>query len=109
VAGFVLSVWAVRTNRFFSPVVRIQSDRGHHVIDTGPYRFLRHPGYAGLLLSAACGAAALGSWWSLLPLVPSVFLFVRRTGMEDRFLRADLTGYADYAERVQYRLVPGVW
>lgn len=108
-AGFVLSAWAVRVNPFFSPVVRVQAERGHRLVSDGPYRFLRHPGYAGLLLSSACGAAALGSWWSLVPLVPVAVLFLRRTWVEDRYLRDELTGYAGYAGRVRYRLVPGLW
>jgi protein-S-isoprenylcysteine O-methyltransferase Ste14 len=112
-AGFALSlslaIWAMRVNRFFSPVARIQQERGHHVITAGPYRFVRHPGYLGAILSMFFGGVALGSWWSLLPLTPMVGLLLRRTIVEDRLLRAELPGYADYAKRVRYRLLPGVW
>jgi protein-S-isoprenylcysteine O-methyltransferase Ste14 len=108
-AGMALSVCAMTNNRFFSPVVRIQHERGHMLVTSGPYRFVRHPGYLGAILASICGGVALGSWWSLVPLVPFGVLFLRRTAMEDRMLRADLGGYAGYAKRVRYRLVPGLW
>src|SRR4051794_11388412 len=108
-AGMALSVCAMLANRFFSPVVRIQHERGHTLVTTGPYRFVRHPGYVGAILASACGGVALGSWWSLVPLAPFAVLFLRRTAVEDRMLRADLDGYAGYAQRVPYRLVPGLW
>ena len=104
----ILCVWAMAVNRFFSPVVRLQEERGHRLVTDGPYRYIRHPGYAGILLSA-CVGVALGSWWSLLPLVVAMGLILRRTALEDRFLRASLEGYASYAEQVRYRLVPGIW
>lgn len=108
-AGMGLSVYAMLNNRFFSPVVRIQHERGHTLVTSGPYRFVRHPGYVGALFACACGGLALGSWWSLVPLAPFAVLFLRRTALEDRMLRAELDGYARYAERVRYRLLPGVW
>ncbi len=108
-AGMALSVYAMLSNRFFSPVARIQHERGHTLVTSGPYRFVRHPGYVGAILASACGGVALGSWWSLVPLAPFAVLFVRRTAVEDRMLRADLDGYAGYAVRVPYRLVPGLW
>jgi protein-S-isoprenylcysteine O-methyltransferase Ste14 len=108
-AGIALSVCAMLANRFFSPVVRIQHERGHTLVTSGPYRFVRHPGYVGAILASLCGGVALGSLWSLVPLVPFAVLFLRRTAVEDRMLRADLGGYAGYAERVRYRLVPGLW
>ncbi len=104
-----LSGWAVTVNRFFSPVVRIQTERGHHLITDGPYRWIRHPGYIAAMISFPCGALALGSWWSLAPMAPIVGLMLRRTIIEDRFLREQLDGYAEYAARVRYRLVPGLW
>jgi protein-S-isoprenylcysteine O-methyltransferase Ste14 len=107
--GLTLSVWSVSVNRFFSPVIRIQSERGHHVVSTGPYRFVRHPGYLGLLIASISGGIALGSWWSLVPLLPVVVLFVRRTAIEDRTLRAGLDGYEAYASHVRRRLLPGLW
>lgn len=108
-AGMALSFWAMSANRFFSPVVRLQSERGHHVITEGPYRYMRHPGYAGLMLGMLCGPLALGSWWALLPSLIALLLILRRMAVEDRFLHAELEGYADYARTTRYRLVPGVW
>ena len=100
VSGIVLAMRALVVNRFFSPVVRITE---------GPYRFVRHPGYAGMLLSFLGSGLVLGSWWSLLPLIPVVVLIPRRTILEDHYLRKHLEGYVGYAERVRYRLLPGVW
>lgn len=108
-AGMGLSMWAMAANRFFSPVVRIQSERGHRVVAAGPYALVRHPGYTGLIVSSVCGGVALGSWWSLVPLTPFVGMFLWRTAMEDRFLHGGLEGYPGYAERVRYRLMPGLW
>jgi len=103
------TLWAMRVNRFFSPVVRIQSERGHPLVTDGPYGFIRHPGYLGALAGFVFGGLALGSWWALLPLSGGVFFMLRRTVLEDRYLRENLPGYADYVRRVRYRLVPGVW
>jgi len=109
VSGMGLAMRAMVVNRFFSPVVRIQEERGHRLITAGPYRFVRHPGYAGMLLSFPGSGLVLGSWWSLLPLIPVVVLILRRTILEDHYLRKHLEGYVGYAERVRYRLLPGVW
>jgi protein-S-isoprenylcysteine O-methyltransferase Ste14 len=106
--GMVLCLWAMSVNRFFSPVVRLQQERGHCLVTGGPYHYIRHPGYTGILLSA-CVGIALGSWWSLLPLAVAIALILRRTALEDLFLRTSLEGYASYAEEVRYRLLPGVW
>ena len=108
-ASMSLSVWAAAVNRFFSPVVRIQSERGHHVVTSGPYRWIRHPGYTAVLGSILCSGPALGSWWSMLALVPTFVMLFRRTSLEDRYLHERLDGYADYAKRVRHKLVPGVW
>jgi protein-S-isoprenylcysteine O-methyltransferase Ste14 len=109
-AGSLLfSGWAVSVNRFYSSVVRIQSERGHHLITTGPYRWIRHPGYLGATGAIWAGAISLGSWWSLAPMVPVMALILRRTIIEDRFLHENLAGYRDYASRVRYRLVPWIW
>jgi protein-S-isoprenylcysteine O-methyltransferase Ste14 len=108
-AGYGLSLWAVRTNRFFSPVVRIQAERGHELITTGPYAIVRHPGYAAALVVMLATAPALGSWWALLPALATAALFFRRIVIEDRFLHANLPGYPAYAQQVRYRLLPGVW
>jgi protein-S-isoprenylcysteine O-methyltransferase Ste14 len=106
-AGLVF--WSRVVNRFFSPMVRIQEERGHHVITAGPYGYVRHPGYAGMILSTLCSGPALGSWWALLPIAGCISLIVRRTVLEDRLLRRELKGYAEYTTQVRYRLVPGVW
>lgn len=108
-AGLALAFWAVRTNRFFSSVVRIQTDRGHEVVSSGPYARLRHPGYTGVMVATLSGGVALGSLWSLVPLAPLLALFLWRTLIEDRMLRLELPGYADYARRVRTRLIPGLW
>jgi protein-S-isoprenylcysteine O-methyltransferase Ste14 len=100
---------SMAANRFFSAVVRIQKDRGHSVIDQGPYAVIRHPGYAGMILSVPCSGLALGSWLSVgLALMYSA-LMLRRVAFEDAFLGANLQGYAEYRTRVRYRLVPGLW
>jgi protein-S-isoprenylcysteine O-methyltransferase Ste14 len=97
------------SNRFFSSVVRIQADRGHTVATGGPYRFVRHPGYAGFIAGSFGAALLLGSRWALLPALLSAVLLVVRTVLEDRTLRAELPGYAEYAARVRHRLLPHVW
>ena len=108
VTGFMV-FYAMQSNRFFSSVVRIQADRGHHVIDKGPYAHVRHPGYAGMIPLMAFSGLALGSWWSFgLGLVYAALIF-RRVLFEDEFLQKNLAGYREYVERVRYRLVPGVW
>jgi protein-S-isoprenylcysteine O-methyltransferase Ste14 len=107
--SMVFMFWTTRVNRFYSCVVRVQTDRGHHVIDTGPYRFVRHPGYAATLFGVFAGGLALGSWLALLPLVACATIFVRRMLIEEEMLRAELPGYAEYAERVRSRLIAGVF
>jgi protein-S-isoprenylcysteine O-methyltransferase Ste14 len=109
IAGYWISVWALIVNHFFSAVVRIQKDRGHHVVTAGPYRFVRHPGYAGGALAYWATPLALGTLWMYLPVLLTIVALVIRTALEDRTLRAELPGYAEYAARVRYRLVPGIW
>lgn len=109
VLGMFGWAWAMYVNSFFSSEVRIQTDRGHHVIDRGPYRFVRHPGYLSALILFLGATLVLGSYVSLIPMVGALAVFVWRTSFEDRVLRNELTGYADYASRVRYRLVPGIW
>ncbi len=107
--GFGLVAWAIQVNRFFAKAVRIQEDRGQKVIVDGPYRYVRHPGYVGFsLIFLACGSA-LGSWLAAVPAVGLVGFFIWRTGVEDDMLHRSLEGYAEYAVRVRYRLIPGVW
>ena len=108
-AAFAFVLWAISVNQFFIPAVRIQEERGHRLITDGPYRWVRHPGYAGLLVGVPASALALGSWWSLaVALVMAVFV-LRRASLEDRYLRANLAGYPNYAGEVRARLVPGLW
>ena len=97
------------TNRFYGRYVRIQTDRGHTVVTTGPYRCVRHPAYAGLILFMLATALALESLWALIPAGLVAAVLVVRTVLEDRTLRSELLGYDDYAQRTRYRLVPGVW
>ena len=108
-AGYALASYALIENRFFSGMVRIQTDRGHHVVSSGPYRWLRHPGYAGALLTYLATPLFLDSRWAFLPAVFVTILLVIRTGLEDRVLQAELEGYRDYVRQVRYRLLPGVW
>jgi protein-S-isoprenylcysteine O-methyltransferase Ste14 len=108
-AGFALGSWALYENRFFSGVVRIQKDRGQHVISTGPYAWVRHPGYIGAILSYLAMPFLLDSIWALIPAVLISAALIIRTSLEDQTLQAELPGYADYARQVRYRLLPGVW
>jgi protein-S-isoprenylcysteine O-methyltransferase Ste14 len=107
--SFVLIARAMLANRFFSAVVRIQDERGHRVVDTGPYAIVRHPGYAGMILFAPLSGLALGSWISVAFGLGYSALVLRRVLFEDRFLRTNLAGYDAYTKRVRYRLVPGLW
>ena len=109
VAYFVLNVWAAASNPFLSAAARIQEDREHHVVTTGPYRLVRHPMYLGLCLLGAAVPLALGSWWALVPGGLFSLTFVYRTGQEDRFLAASLPGYEAFTRQTRYRLVPGLW
>jgi protein-S-isoprenylcysteine O-methyltransferase Ste14 len=108
-AALAVVTWAVAVNRFFSSVVRIQTDRGHQLITSGPYRYVRHPAYAVCVFLFAGGGLALGSWLATLFGLLLVVPILRRTALEDRVLREQLEGYADYAQKVRYRLFPGVW
>lgn len=107
--GYALAVWALMENRFFSGVVRIQTDRGHVVCDSGPYRIVRHPGYAGNILPLPGIVLALGSLWTIIPAVVALVIAVIRTALEDRTLKEELPGYKEYARRVRYRLFPGIY
>jgi protein-S-isoprenylcysteine O-methyltransferase Ste14 len=107
--GTAITAWAQAVNRFFEPGVRIQTERGHHVVDTGPYAIIRHPGYFAACLLFAGIALALGSWWVLVPAGFAALLIMIRTEWEDRTLHAELAEYAAYAQRVPFRLIPGVW
>jgi protein-S-isoprenylcysteine O-methyltransferase Ste14 len=107
--GFAGLAWAQAVNKFFDPSVRIQTDRGHKVVDAGPYAIIRHPGYVFAFAFFLGIPLALGSLWGLIPaMIMSGFLVVR-TVLEDRTLHNELSGYKEYAQRVRYRLIPGVW
>ncbi|QDW39633.1 isoprenylcysteine carboxylmethyltransferase family protein [Bradyrhizobium sp. KBS0727] len=105
----VFVMWVFRENSFAAPVVRVQAERGHHVISTGPYAVVRHPMYGSIMLFFVGVPLLLGSWWGLLITPVFAVLFAVRTGIEERALVADLPDYADYAARVRYRLLPGLW
>jgi len=108
-AGYGFAGWALLENRFFSSVVRIQLERGHVVCDTGPYTIVRHPGYSGSILPPFAMALALGSVWTLIPATAAGVIAVVRTALEDRTLQRELPGYREYADRVRYRLIPGIY
>jgi protein-S-isoprenylcysteine O-methyltransferase Ste14 len=109
-ASYAFVFWAMAVNRFFSSIVRIQADRGQHVVASGPYGYIRHPGYLGAIVMAFCSGPALGSWLAAAIFVACGLPFlIRRAVTEDRVLRAELPGYADYAGRVRWRLLPGIW
>jgi len=107
--GYAFAAWAFIENRFFSSVVRIQADRGHVVCDSGPYRIVRHPGYAGTIPPLLGIVLALSSMWTLIPAAVALIIAVIRTVLEDRTLQDELPGYRDYARRVRYRLIPGIY
>ena len=107
--NFFLSVWAESVNKFAEPSVRIQTDRGHKVIDTGPYAIVRHPLYLGALFFLAGIPLTLGSFWALIPSAAATIVLVVRTVLEDRTLQKELAGYKEYAAQVPHRLIPGVW
>ncbi|MFL7893596.1 MAG: methyltransferase family protein [Anaerolineales bacterium] len=108
-AGHVLGTYALMENRYFSGTVRLQADRDQQVVLSGPYQWIRHPGYAGALLADMAIPIFLDSIWAYLPTSLLIALFILRTALEDRFLQDELAGYRDYTKRVRYRLIPGVW
>ncbi|MCI0521203.1 MAG: isoprenylcysteine carboxylmethyltransferase family protein [Chloroflexi bacterium] len=107
--GVLLTLWAMVSNPFFSGIVRIQKERGHTVASAGPYQSVRHPGYVGMLLFTLAAPFLLASTWALSVAVFTAAVTGVRTALEDRTLQAELPGYADYAHRVRYRLLPGIW
>ena len=109
VFGYALGSWALIENRFFSGVVRIQRDRGHQVVSTGPYRLIRHPGYAGALCAYLASPLLLDSIWAFLPVSVLIGVLVVRTSLEDKTLQEELPGYKEYTASIRYRLIPGIW
>lgn len=108
-SGAALTQAAMAVNRFYAPVVRIQKERGHTVVDSGPYLLVRHPGNLGNVMLSAGAPLMLASDWAWIPAGVSMLLTIVRTILEDRTLRLELPGYAAFAERTRYRLIPGVW
>ena len=106
---YALVTWAVAVNRFFSAAVRIQRDRNHQVITTGPYRWVRHPGYTGGSIAILATSLVLGSLWALIPAGLTTMLLIVRIALEDRTLQVELAGYKDYVQQTRYRLIPGLW
>lgn len=109
IIGYTFASWAIIENRFFSSVTRIQKERGHTVCDSGPYRVVRHPGYAGNVLALPGIVMALGSVWTIIPVIVALIIAVTRTALEDKTLQEELPGYRNYVNRVRYRLIPGVF
>lgn len=107
--GIGLTITCMAINRYFSSVVRIQTERGHELITTGPYALVRHPGYTGILLLSLGSGLALGSWWGGVPALVFVLMIFRRLLIEDAFLLREFDGYVEYARRVRFRLVPFIW
>lgn len=107
--GYGLVLWAMRVNAFFAQTVRIQTERGHTVATGGPYRFVRHPGYIGVILVYLATPVLLGSVWALILGAGEALLIIVRTALEDKTLHAELQGYSEYAGQVRYRLIPGLW
>lgn len=108
-AGYIIGSWALIENRFFAGTVRIQTERGHTVVTSGPYRWIRHPGYLGALVTYLATPFLLGSAWAIAPAILLVFVLIVRTQLEDQVLQQDLPGYRQYAARVRHRLLPGIW
>ena len=109
IPGFSLPYWAMMVNDFLTVTVRLQKERGHRPVTHGPYRFVRHPMYVGAILGFIGTPLLLGTWWALIPGGIAVVAMIVRTALEDRTLQAELPGYADYAQRTRYRLLPGIW
>ncbi|MDR6662777.1 protein-S-isoprenylcysteine O-methyltransferase Ste14 [Tardiphaga robiniae] len=109
ITGMAISFWVLRENSFAAPVIKLQRDRGQHVIDTGPYHLVRHPMYSGAILFFLGTSLWLGSWWSAALTLIMAVLLAWRTTAEEHTLRDGLSGYTDYTTRVRYRLCPGLW
>lgn len=109
VLGGLLGTWSMASNQFFSATVRIQTDRNHRVVTQGPYQYIRHPGYAGGIMSMLMTPFALGSWVALIPGILVACGYIVRTSLEDKVLQEELEGYQDYAKEAHYRLFPGIW
>jgi protein-S-isoprenylcysteine O-methyltransferase Ste14 len=109
ILGGLIGTWAMGANRFFSATVRIQTERGHQVVSGGPYAIVRHPGYLSGIIFILFTSTALASWVALIPAGLTACAFILRTRLEDQTLQVELPGYADYSQKVHYRLLPGIW
>jgi protein-S-isoprenylcysteine O-methyltransferase Ste14 len=109
IPAYMLVFWTMTQNRYLSEVVRIQEERGHEVCTTGPYRYVRHPMYVGVIIFVICLPLALGSYMALFLSSLIILVFLIRTSLEDKTLHKELPGYREYAEQVRYRLIPGIW
>ncbi len=109
IPAFFLGLWAEAVNSYFETTVRIQDDRKHQVCTSGPYRLIRHPGYASLIVYLLATPLLLGSWWGLVPSGSLIGIVIIRTALEDRFLQQELPGYKEYTKLTRYRLIPGIW
>ena len=109
ILGNALFTWAMCSNKFFSTRVRLQFDRGHKVETGGPYKIVRHPSYIGYMLFSLASPLIMGSYWSLIPAAVFIPFFIVRTALEDATLLRELDGYKDYAKKVRYRMIPGIW
>ncbi len=107
--SFFMPYWVMYVNAYAATTVRVETERGHHVVTDGPYRYVRHPMYVGIIIGYLFGPPAFASWWMAVPTLALVMLFAWRTANEDRTLRAELPGYEEYAAQTRYRLLPGIW
>ncbi len=109
VPAFGLPLWASKVNAYLSSRIRIQQERGHEVVAEGPYRYVRHPMYVGMIIYDGCVPLLLGSWWGLVVGGAMIIMVIARAALEDRVLQKELPGYREYSQRVRYRLFPGLW
>lgn len=109
IPAMILPYWAMAVNPFLVTTVRLQDERGQYAVSRGPYRWVRHPMYTGMVFMAAGAPLLLGSWWAFVPMAVATVAVVGRTALEDRTLQAELPGYAEFAQRTRYRLLPGIW
>lgn len=107
--SFLPLTWSMAVNRFFEPTVRIQTQQEHQVISSGPYRYIRHPGYVGVILQFIAVPLSLGTLVAWIPALLGAALYVLRTALEDKTLQAELPGYVEYTQRTRYRLFPFIW
>lgn len=108
-SGHIFFLVARSQNKFFSSVVRIQTDRGHTVCETGLYKIVRHPGYFGMIISTVGFPFLFGSYWSIIPVIISIILLLIRTSLEDKTLIKELSGYYDYTQKTRYLIIPKIW